>query len=132
MGIFKKIKSLYKSISVDIEAKIDTVNQECKSKLSALQDGDAATINKRTDAYIERMKGLATVGRSIEIAPEVVPPFAKDEQSAKIDGDQLENRIRYHAAHLHSLFWTIIAAFIACASFFVSLIALLLTICKIF
>jgi len=130
MGIFKKIKTLFDVINVDVDSKIDIVNQECKSKLSAPQGGDVYTINKWTDAYINRTKGLAEVGRSIGMAPEVIPTFAKDEQSAKIEGDQLENRIRYHAAHQHSLLWTIIAALIACASFFVSAMALLLTICR--
>jgi hypothetical protein len=127
MGIFKKIKTLYQSISVDVDSQIDKVNQECIAKRSKLEEGD---ITEHKKVNIERSNKLVEIGRSIGIAPEICPPFAKDELSSKIEGDQLENRIRYHVAHQHSLFWTIIAATIACASFFVSAIALILTICR--
>lgn len=69
MWIFKKIKTLYKSLSIDIETEIEKINRKCEFQLSQTQ-----VLSTRETIYNERIHALAKFGRkSLGIASETTP-----------------------------------------------------------
>lgn len=83
LGLGLLIDSLKESAYAS-DSKIDGINQECQSQLSGIKSEGISASN----VAIDRSKKLVEIGRLVGIAPEVCPPFSRDELSSKIEGDQ--------------------------------------------
>jgi hypothetical protein len=133
MSIFKKIKTLYKVIGVDIDLQIDEVNRACQATLSEIKEENGYANTEMRRAYDARLKKLIQIGKTIGIAAEINPWLTKE---PSIEGDLLENRLRCYMSNQYSLFWACIASaatiaslIIACASLLLSIVSLLLALC---